>query len=118
MYFLTLELFTGSSFDYDMLCLSYVDHSYSIMKTTLTVVAIAASVFGLMLVGIFIVKLRKCMLKETKIKLKEDVTFHRKKGVDNKAVEIETSSSPLLQGSNSKVENYGFMATVTLFTEV
>ena len=73
-----------------MTCFVYfLAHSSSTLKTTLTVVAIAASVFGLMLVGIFILKLRKRMMKKSTMKA---ITFQRKEGVDNKAAEIEASA--------------------------
>ena len=52
-------------------------------------VATTAFVLGLMLVGIFIVKLRKRIMKNSTMKA---VTFQGKEGVNNKAVEMGTGS--------------------------
>ena len=45
--------------------------------------------FGLKLVGIFIVKVRKCMMKKSTMKA---VTFQGKEEEDSKVDEIETSA--------------------------
>ena len=50
-------------------------------------VAVAAFIFGLTLIGIIIVKLRKGMMKKSTMKA---VTFQGKEGVDNKIVEMGT----------------------------